>query len=339
MSPERARVYLLPRQLGLGGPASFQAGLRREFKELSVSITDDPLDEKLDAILVFGATRGIGSLRRAQKAGVRVVQRLNGMNWVHRRKYTGVRHFIKAEVGNLKLRSVRKLANGIIYQSNFSREWWDRVHGKVESRHTVIYNGVDVNLFSPDAVNLPEDHTRLLMIEGHHGGGYEQGLETGSELARRLARVTGRACELMVVGDVPATLQKSIDNNGGWVTWLGVVKHEEIPAIDRSAHLFFSADINAACPNSVLEAMACGLPVVAYDTGAMKELVEINTGRLADFGGNVWKLEPPSLDNLVGAARQVLESRENLSRGARDAALLHFDIKQIARRYLDFLLN
>ena len=30
-------------------------------------------------------------------AGVRIVQRLNGMNWIHRRRFTGVRHFLRSE--------------------------------------------------------------------------------------------------------------------------------------------------------------------------------------------------------------------------------------------------
>ena len=131
----------------------------------------------------------------------------------------------------------------------------------------------------------------------------------------------------------------TLEQQGGWVTWRGVVRHADIPAIDRSAHLFFSADINAACPNSVIEAMACGLPVVAYDTGSMKELLTDRSGRLADYGGDVWQLQPPNLDNLVAAARKVLEARAELSRGARDEALFRFNIEQVARSYLDFILN
>ena len=49
---------------------------------------------------------------------------------------------------------------------------------------------------------------------------------------------------------------------------------ERIPELDRSAHLLYSADLNAACPKSVIEALACGLPVVAFDTGALPELVQ-----------------------------------------------------------------
>ena len=46
------------------------------------------------------------------------------------------------------------------------------------------------------------------------------------------------------------------------VNFLGVVPLERIPELDRSAHLFFSAEYHPPCPNSVIEALACGLPVV-----------------------------------------------------------------------------
>jgi glycosyltransferase involved in cell wall biosynthesis len=81
----------------------------------------------------------------------------------------------------------------------------------------------------------------------------------------------------------------------------GLVKGEDIPALDRSADLLFAADLHAACPNSVIEALACGLPVVALDSGALRELVVGDAGRVTPFGGDPWKLDPPDLDTLAQA--------------------------------------
>lgn len=337
MTPQPKKICILPARLGLGGPASFQSGLINSFKARDLEVTHDPLDLSVAAILLFGAARNLGLVRQAQSRGVRVVQRLNGMNWVHKKKYIGLRHFIKAEAGNLKLRAVRKMADRVIYQSQFAREWWEREHGVLTKPQSVIHNGVDIDLFTPQPEHKPVDRYRLLMVEAHHGSGYDQGLRSALQLLQRLENRLDIPCELAVVGDVPPELQRQLKRPG--VTWLGVVKHTEIPTIDQKAHLFFSGDINATCPNAALEAMACGLPVLAYDTGAMRELVPPEAGRVVPYGGNVWELAEPDGAALVDAAREILSGQAQYSRQARQHAVENFNIRDVADKYLEVLLG
>lgn len=118
-----------------------------------------------------------------------------------------------------------------------------------------------------------------------------------------------------------------------------MVKREEIPAIDRAAHVLFSADINAACPNSVIEALACGLPVVAFATGALLELVNQSAGQVVPWGGNHWKLEPPDISALAAAARHILNEQDLFRKGARARAEEAFGLDQMVARYTEVLLN
>lgn len=339
MTLENQCICILPHKLGLGGPASFQSSLIRILTERGIAVTHDPLNSAVSAILLIGGAQHPGDVFCAQRLGVRVVQRLNGMNWVHRKKFTGIRHFIKAEYGNLLLSNIRRRADRIVYQSEFSRSWWERIYGKLDVPQTVIYNGVNLDQFSPEIPNPPMDHYRVLMVEGHLGGGYEQGLITGVQLVRLLNQRMDKPVELMVVGDVPQSLRHQAESQGQKITWRGVVKREMIPEIDRSAHLFFSSDLNAACPNSVIEAMACGLPVIAFDTGAMKELVPLQAGRIARYGGNVWNLDQPDVYALADAAREVLLDRDHLCAGARQQAESAHNEQYVVDRYLDALLG
>lgn len=339
MKLSQVKICIIPHNLGLGGPASFQGGLVSALQKRGVNISFDPLEPGISAILVFGAAQNTAGIILAQRAGVRVVQRLNGMNWVHRRRFTGVKHFIKAEYGNYKLRAFRQRADRVIYQSAFARAWWEKENGTLEKPQFVIHNGVDLKIFSPDPVNLPDDRYRVLMVEGHHGGGYDQGVITAAKLTQQISAVAKRACELIVVGDVPTHLRAKVEDSGVTVIWKGVVKHAEIPVINRSAHLFYSGDINAACPNAVIEALACGVPVIAYDTGALPELVSAEAGRIAAYGGDVWKLEPPDINMLTDAAWQVLQNRQEFSHGARMRAEANFDIELITEKYLEVLLG
>jgi len=333
------KICILPPQLGLGGPASFQAGLIQAFTARGVAVTHDLHEDEIDAILVFGGAPQISSLFAAQKRGVRLVQRLNGMNWIHRQKFTGVRHFLKAEYGNLKLLRIRQRADGVIYQSEFARSWWQREKGAQPGPSVVIHNGVDLALFTPQPSNLPADRYRVLMVEAHHGGGYEQGLLSAASLISELNRSLDKPCELWVAGEVPLSLRAQSEAICSKIRWLGVVKHTEIPAIDRSAHLFFSGDLNASCPNAAIEALACGLPVISFDTGAMKELIPENAGRIVPYGANVWKLEKPEVSGLVDAARMVFLQWPGFHTGARKQAEECFDIRSVAERYLDFLFS
>lgn len=338
MDSSNKTICILPRILGLGGPNTFQSNLIQVLRTRGNSISHDPTDPANSSILVIGGTKQIASLKQAQKAGVRVIQRLNGMNWVHRKKYTGIRHFLRAEYGNLILAAIRKMADGIIYQSEFARGWWEREKGRVDTYQSVIHNGVDLQVFSPERGEPPRDYYRLLVVEGHHGGGYEQGLLTAVKLVSLLNKRLDKRTLLTVVGEVPDDLKRLAEGNEKNIEWLGVVKRDEIPSIDCASHILFSADINAACPNSVIEAMACGLPVISYDTGALPELVGGDSGRIARYGTDVWKLEPPDIYALADAAQAVLADREYFSRNARKRVVDHFDIQAVVDRYLTILL-
>jgi glycosyltransferase involved in cell wall biosynthesis len=140
----------------------------------------------------------------AKRRGVRIVQRLDGMNWIHRRRRTGWRHYLRAEYGNINLSLIRsRLADQIVYQSEFSHHWWERVYGVSNTPWKVVYNGVDLEYYTPSGVGkIPEDQLRILLVEGTIAGGYEWGLETAIKMAEQLITKCSQHIELMVVGRV-----------------------------------------------------------------------------------------------------------------------------------------
>ena len=64
------------------------------------------------------------------------------------------------------------------------------------------------------------------------------------------------------------------------VTLTGAVRHETTPEYYRAANLFALSSNFDNSPNAVLEAMACGLPVVATDAGGVRNLVAPPAGGL-----------------------------------------------------------
>lgn len=332
----RSRVCLIPHIPGVAGPANFQrrlaAGLTSHGIEVSHSLDDRPYT----AILVAGGSRHMAGLWRARRRGIPVVQRLAGLNWIHRRRRTGLRHFLRAEANNILLRLIRdRLATAIVYQSQFAREWWERVHGPAPVGASVVYNGVPLGEYAPSGDTPPSAPTRLLVVEGNWAGGYEVGLAWAIGLAERLLRIMGGIVELSVAGQVGERLRRQAESASRVpIRWLGLIPPADIPSLDRSAHLLFASDVNPACPNSVVEALACGLPIASFATGALPELVTNDAGRVVPYGGDVWRLDPPDLDSLADAAQEILADQPRFRRGARARAEAGLGLETMVQGYL-----
>ena len=332
-------IGLTPEVHGVGGMLSFRNKLAAGLRQRGVRVISDIEDPAINALLVIGGTRDLAGLRRARRRGVRIVQRLDGINWIHRRRRTGIRHFVRAEIGNLLLRTIRdRLATGIVYQSEFVKDWWERVYGPAGKPDTVIHNAVDLAVYNPHGdETVPQDHFRLLLVEGSLQGGYEIGLATAVDLCRRLDGVLTKSVKLAVAGLVSSEMKARYDIVLTDIAWLGLVPPEEIPVLDRTAHVLFSADLNPACPNAVIEALACGLPVAAFATGALRELVGEEAGVVVPYGGDPWKLDPPDVDGLARAAIPLFEHQEEYRRAARKRAEHMFDLDRMVKAYLDVL--
>src|SRR5512136_2268622 len=119
------QVCLIPKVSGVGGMVSFRDRIAKGFTERGVEVTFDLRDHPYQAVLVIGGTHDLAGLWRVRQLGIPIIQRLDGMNWIHRKTRTGWRHYLRAEYGNLILSLIRsRLASQIIYQSEFSHDWW-----------------------------------------------------------------------------------------------------------------------------------------------------------------------------------------------------------------------
>ena len=336
------RICLVPKVSGVGGMVTFKGRMVKGLVERGIEVTNSLADTPYDAILVIGGTRDLAGLWRARRRGIPVVQRLDGMNWIHRKTRTGLKHYLRAEYGNLVLSVIRsRLATHIIYQSEFSHSWWERAYRGVRTPYRMVHNGVDLQLYTPDGpAERLDSHVRVLLVEGTIGGGYELGLQTAIEMGKKLFGIQGRKVEVMVVGRISEKLQQAgKDEKGLQVSYLGQVPPERIPEIDRSAHVLYAADLHPACPNSVIEALACGLPVAGFDTGALSEIVQEGAGEVVPYGGDPWKLEPPDIDGLAMAVSRIVNQQETYRRAARQRAETGFGLERMLDGYLEVLLQ
>jgi glycosyltransferase involved in cell wall biosynthesis len=333
------RICIVPRVEGPGGVTSFRLKFEQGLRARGVDATNDP-SQPADVLLVLAGTRHLLSVRNARRRGMRIVQRLDGINWVHRIHWAGLRYTLRAIYGNRNLSFIRgRLADHVIYQSQFIKHWWEDWYRPARVPSSVILNGADLHQYTPHGLHeRPSGHYRLLVVEGSLAGGLNYGLFNAASLAGALSRKF--RIELMVVGRVDGrTKQKLKSQNPFRLQFMDTVPREHVPWLMRSSHLLFSAEVNPPCPNSVIEALSCGLPVIGFDTGSLSELVQGDAGRIVPYGGNPWKLEQPDISALADAAAEVLDDQQHFRTSARERAEEVFDVEGMVDEYLKVLLG
>lgn len=160
----------------------------------------------------------------------------------------------------------------------------DRV-GIAPARIEQIYNGVDTERFHPAAGTrqpvdgCPFDPARHFVVGTV---GRMQTVKHQTLLAQAFVRALAlqpalrERLRLVMVGDGPLRAQAQAILAEAGVADLGWLPGErsDVPAVMRSLHCFALPSLAEGISNTVLEAMASGLPVIATNVGGNAELVD-----------------------------------------------------------------
>ncbi|MBN2339510.1 MAG: glycosyltransferase [Acidobacteria bacterium] len=152
----------------------------------------------------------------------------------------------------------------------------------------VITNGVDLDHFrSRDRANcrrqlgLPEEG-RLLVTVAHLGA-----RKGHHEMIRALARLPEDVRLVIVGGEAQGGtmegLREVARSSGvdGRLILPGPQPYDRIPLYFSAADASVLASYREGCPNAVLESLACGIPVVATDVGAVPDILPVpEAGRI-----------------------------------------------------------
>jgi glycosyltransferase involved in cell wall biosynthesis len=98
----------------------------------------------------------------------------------------------------------------------------------------------------------------------------------------------------------------------------------------RAADLFVFPSRAEGCPNVILEAMACGVPVVATDIAGNREVL----GESGDAGHLVPPESPAALAEAIARLAGSVTLRRDIGASARAAVLNRYDIRRVTARYL-----
>jgi len=99
---------------------------------------------------------------------------------------------------------------------------------------------------------------------------------------------------------------------------------EHMAEVYRTGNLFVTAAIEDNYPNTIIESLCCGTPVVGYSATGIAEMVKANFGITAD---------PKTANSLAHVIRQGLETQWDKARIAKEAHAL-WNVELQADRYL-----
>jgi glycosyltransferase involved in cell wall biosynthesis len=179
----------------------------------------------------------------------------------------------------------------------------------------VVPHGIETSFFRP--ADRPSEDPVCVTV----GSNYRDfdALSSGFDVVRR-ARPDAR---LVAIGTDVATDSPLRDTRA---EYLRGVDDEQLRGVYRSARLAVFAFADATASNALLEAMACGLPIVATDVGGVREYADEDCALLCP---------PHDADALGQSMLRLLEDghlASELGAAARHRAL-RFDFWHIAERY------
>lgn len=226
-----------------------------------------------------------------------------------------------------------KRSPNLIFVSEYIRAWCvDRIGVGIGS--AVIPNGIDTNVFSHRSYSEAISHfpqlegiENIILFSGRMIA--LKGIETAILAKKELA---DNACFVFAGnGDSSKWLSyaHSIGLDDKDCIFLGPVNYEEMPYLYSLASAFILPSFSESFPLTILEAMSCGVPVIASNVGGVPEIVQNEKDAILINAGDSGELSQAISrvlinDNLVNSikinARNKILDKFNVETMAKNTA-------------------
>jgi glycosyltransferase involved in cell wall biosynthesis len=164
-------------------------------------------------------------------------------------------------------------ADKIICYTEGERENIEKL-GVDHKKISVIHNGVDTTLFTPKFSDNPKKRNQIVWVGRHvPGKGVEYLIEAFSQVLKKIP-----GAHLVLVGDGPEkiAIEEKIRKMHlqSSVTLIDYLDNTTLPKIYSQSDVFALPSLMEGVPRTLLEAMACGVPVVTTNLPHLLDIVE-----------------------------------------------------------------
>jgi glycosyltransferase involved in cell wall biosynthesis len=225
--------------------------------------------ERFDVIhAFFSVPCGFMAWRLSKRYGVPYIISLRGADVPgYSERFMGLYLFLRPLIKNIWSHAARVIANSsglrlLALQTN--------THQRID----MIPNGIDTTEFKPDMAREVDGIFRILCVSRITPRKDIRSLIEGFDMLRKKLDAK---MELWIIGegDELVSLRELVQSRGlhRSVKFFGRVAHEKLTSFYGLADVFVLPSLNEGMSNTMLEALASGLPIIATVTGGTEELV------------------------------------------------------------------
>jgi glycosyltransferase involved in cell wall biosynthesis len=230
---------------------------------------------------------------------------------------------------NARMARVHAAASHVLYQSEFCRRAAERFLGARAGDSEILYNAVDTAAFVPAPPGSARPFTFL--ITGKIGAAVAYRL-TSSVAGLAAARKGGLDVRLRIAGPVAGEAQRAAlalaDRLGiaDALAFTGPYGEADARAVYQAADAYLTTKHNDPCPNAVIEALACGLPVLYSESGGVPELVGTEAGVALAVEATFAETPVPDASAIAAGMAEIMAGRDRMAAAARARAVARFDL-------------
>ncbi len=153
------------------------------------------------------------------------------------------------------------LADGVVFQSKWSLQQAEKMGFRKRTECVVIHNAVDEKIFFKKEPTHATGKRKLVYTS------WSSNVNKGFDVLKYIdTHLDFNNYEFTFVGNSPLIFEN--------IHTVPPKKSQDIATILRQSDIFVSPTKDDACSNAILEALSCGLPVVAFESGANMELIK-----------------------------------------------------------------